>query len=526
MSALRSRRVQFAGLLMLSSGMPLGFVMNTLQVFLRGAGVSLKTIGLLQVVSIPWSFKFLWAPLVDRFALPWLGRRRGWIAAMQLALTASLGALAAYVSRHLVPGPAGHDVLAAGAATGVALLALAIAFFSATQDIALDAYTVEVLEKDEVGPASGLRIMWYRIGMLVAGALAIFASEWVPWAWVFASLGAVFALLVLLTLAAPEPRVVAAAPRTFQEAVVEPFRNFFGRSRAVEVALFLVFYKFGDNLGGSMVNPFLKDLCFGNAEIGLMVKTIGTAATIAGAGAGAALMTQLGIGRALWVFGFAQAGGNLLYALAAATHPGRHRRGALRGGDRVGGHPGGHLPGHRRRVRLAGDGHLRAARLRDPALRQALRGDAVRAALQPLRAGADALRTAQRLDGRVARVRVVLRRGGAAGGSRVPLPAAGGAHPAAGSPRRGDAATGPPQRVVQPVEPRRGCRVSPVDRASLAYFALPRPRLGGQLAHREPRRLAVLVGALGTPYGRAAARLAFSAASVSFDGRTSHGSFS
>jgi PAT family beta-lactamase induction signal transducer AmpG len=322
MSALRSRRVQFAGLLMLSSGMPLGFVMNTLQVFLRGAGVSLKTIGLLQVVSVPWSFKFLWAPLVDRFALPWLGRRRGWIAAMQLALTASLGALAAYVSRHLVPGPAGHDVLVAGAATGVALLALAIAFFSATQDIALDAYTVEVLEKDEVGPASGLRILWYRIGMLVAGALAIFASEWLPWAWVFASLGAVFALLVLLTLAAPEPAVVAAAPRTFQEAVVEPFRNFFGRSRAVEVAFFLVFYKFGDNLGGSMVNPFLKDLCFGNAEIGLMVKTIGTAATIAGAGAGAALMTKLGIGRALWVFGFAQAGGNLLYALAAATHPG------------------------------------------------------------------------------------------------------------------------------------------------------------------------------------------------------------
>jgi len=274
------------------------------------------------VVSIPWSFKFLWAPLVDRFALPWLGRRRGWIAAMQLALTASLGALAAYVSRHLVPGPAGHDVLVAGAATGVALLALAIAFFSATQDIALDAYTVEVLQKDEVGPASGLRIMWYRIGMLVAGALAIFASEWLPWAWVFASLGAVFALLVLLTLAAPEPRIVAAAPRTFQEAVVEPFRNFFGRPRSLVVALFLVFYKFGDNLGGSMVNPFLKDLCFTNAEIGLMVKTIGTAATIAGAGAGAALMTRLGIGRALWVFGVAQAAGNLLYGVAAATHPG------------------------------------------------------------------------------------------------------------------------------------------------------------------------------------------------------------
>jgi PAT family beta-lactamase induction signal transducer AmpG len=164
--------------------------------------------------------------------------------------------------------------------------------------------------------------MWYRIGMLVAGALSIFASEWVPWPWVFGALGAVFAVLVLLTIAAPEPRVVAPAPRTFQEAVVEPFRNFFGRRRAIEVALFLVFYKFGDNVGGSMVNPFLKDLCFSNAEIGLMVKTIGTAATIGGAAAGAAVMTRLGIGRSLWVFGFAQAAGNLLYALAAATHPG------------------------------------------------------------------------------------------------------------------------------------------------------------------------------------------------------------
>ncbi|HET8723578.1 MAG TPA: hypothetical protein VFM53_05180, partial [Anaeromyxobacteraceae bacterium] len=191
MAILRNRRVQLTGLLMLSSGMPLGFVMNTVQVFLRGAGVSLKTIGYAQVVSIPWSFKFLWAPLVDRFSLPFLGRRRGWIAAMQLALAAGLGGLAAYVSRHLVAGPSGHDVLAAGAVTGVVVIALAIAFFSATQDIALDAYTVEVLEKDEVGAASGLRILWYRIGMLAAGALAIFASEWVPWPWVFAGMGAV-----------------------------------------------------------------------------------------------------------------------------------------------------------------------------------------------------------------------------------------------------------------------------------------------------------------------------------------------
>jgi PAT family beta-lactamase induction signal transducer AmpG len=302
--------------------MPLGFVTSALQVFLRGAGVSLQTIGLLQSISLPWTLKFLWSPLVDRWAWRWPDRRRSWVLAMQLALAGGLGAMAAWVAHRLVPDGAGRLVLAAGAATGVAALGLLVAFFSATQDIALDAYAVEVLEPDEVGPASGLRIMWYRIGMLVAGALAIFASEWIPWPWVFAGLGAVFLLLALLTLAAPAPRAAAPPPRSFGAAVVEPFRSFFARPRAATVALFLVFYKFGDNLGLSMVNPFLKDLCFSNAEIGLAVKTVGTAATIGGAGLGAALMTRMGLGRALWVFGIAQAASNLLYALAAATHPG------------------------------------------------------------------------------------------------------------------------------------------------------------------------------------------------------------
>lgn len=321
MASLRNRRVQILALLSVSEGMPLGFVLQTLQVFLRGAGVSLKAIGLLQAVSLPWTLKFAWSPLVDRYTWPWPDRRRSWVLAMQFALAATLGALAAYAARHLA-FERGRAVLAAGSALGIAALALALAFFSATQDIALNAYAVEILEPEEVGPASGLRILWYRIGMLVSGAAAIFASEWIPWPWVFAGLGSLFLLFMLLTLAAPRPRVAPSSPPSLAAAVWEPLKSYFARPRALAVALFLVFYKFGDNLGLSMVNPFLKDLCFSNAEIGLAVKTIGTASVIAGAGLGAALMTRLGLGRALWVFGFAQAGGSLLYAAAAATHPG------------------------------------------------------------------------------------------------------------------------------------------------------------------------------------------------------------
>lgn len=323
MAFLRNRRVQFLGLLSVSSGMPLGFVFSTLQIFLRGAGVDLRTIGALSAVSLPWSFKFLWSPLVDRYALTRPDRRRSWVLVSQLALALAFGALGAYAWRALVYDPArGKLVLAAGAAAVVGLLALVIAFLSATQDIALDAYAVEVLHPDEHGPASGLRVMYYRLGMLVAGALAVFASQWLPWPAVFAAIGVLFLASIALTLAAEAPEKPAAAPRTLASAVIEPFVTYFRKPQAVTVALFLVFYKFGDNLGGTMVNPFLKDMCFSNWEIGLAVKTIGTAATIAGSGLGAALMTRMGLGRSLWIFGFLQAAANLLYSGAAVARGG------------------------------------------------------------------------------------------------------------------------------------------------------------------------------------------------------------
>jgi len=314
---LKSRRILVLGLLSTSSGMPLGWVYTALQFFLVDLGLKRSAIGLLSGVSLPWTLKFLWSPLVDRYALPWPGRRRSWVILAQLALAGAFGALSALAWRALDARDAGRPL--AGLPLLVGLVALAIAFLAATQDIALDAYAVEVLHPDEQGPVSGLRTMFYRLGMLLAGAAAVSASQWLPWPVVFLATGAVFVGMVGLTLAAPEPDRPAAPPRSLAKAVVEPLRAYFARPDAVAIALFLVFYKFGDNMGGTMVNPFLKDLCFSNAEAGVAIKTIGTVATIGGSLLGGALVARLGLGRALWGFGVLQALANLIYSAAALS---------------------------------------------------------------------------------------------------------------------------------------------------------------------------------------------------------------
>lgn len=314
---LKSKRIAILSVLSTASGMPLGWVYTTLQFFLVALGIPKSTIGLLSGVSFPWVFKFLWAPLVDRYALPWPGRRRSWVIVAQLALAGAFGGLAAFAWRALAAKQAGASLASAPLVIG--LLAVLVAFLSATQDIALDAYAVEVLHKDEQGPVSGLRIFFYRIGMLLAGAFAVSATDWLGWPLVFLLLGAVFAAFTLLVLAAPEPDRPAARPRSLADAVVDPLKSYFARPDAVAIALFLVFYKFGDNMGGTMVNPFLKDLCFSNAEAGAAIKSIGTLATIGGSLGGGFLLARMGLGRALWVFGALQAGANVVYSLAALS---------------------------------------------------------------------------------------------------------------------------------------------------------------------------------------------------------------
>jgi MFS transporter, PAT family, beta-lactamase induction signal transducer AmpG len=315
---LKSRRIGTLSVLSAASGMPYGWIVSgTLQVFLVALGFSRSAIGLLSGVSLPWALKFLWAPFVDRYALRWPGRRRSWMIMAQLALAGTMCAIAAFAWRALAAKSAGGMLEHAPLLIG--LLALAFAFFSATQDIAYDAYAVEVLHKDEQGPVSGLRILFYRLGMLLASAVAIYVSQWLPLPVVFLGLAAIFVLFTLLVLAAPEPDRPAEAPRSLARAVVDPLRSYFSRYDAIPIALFLVFYKFGDNMGGTMVIPFLKDLCFSNAELGAALKTIGTIATISGSLLGGFLLARMGLGRALWIFGVFQAAANVIYSGAALS---------------------------------------------------------------------------------------------------------------------------------------------------------------------------------------------------------------
>jgi len=311
---LLSKSVHLLALLSVSSGMPLGFVYVAFQFFLIGHGVSRATLAVVSGVSVAWTVKFLWSPFVDRYALRWPGRRRSWVVLMQLCLSAAFAAFALYART-----VRDVDRLAGAALFAAAVLGFLVAFLSATQDIALDAYAVELLRPAEREPASGLRILWYRIGMLVAGAGVVSLSDHVPWPVLLLALALLFALFVLVTLASPEPERPAAAPRTLRSAVADPLRQYFLRPDALAVALFLVFYKFGDNMGGTMVNYFLKDLCFTNTEAGAALKTIGTVATVGGSLLGAAVMMRIGLGRSLWAFGILQAGANLLYSAVAVA---------------------------------------------------------------------------------------------------------------------------------------------------------------------------------------------------------------
>ncbi|HEY6004924.1 MAG TPA: MFS transporter [Anaeromyxobacter sp.] len=315
---LKSKRIAAISVLSAASGMPFGWIVSgTLQVFLVALGFSRSAIGLLSGVSLPWALKFLWAPLVDRYALRWPGRRRSWMIMAQLALAGTMGAIAVFAWRALAARSAGGMLAHAPLLIGV--LALAFAFFSATQDIAYDAYTVEALHRDEQGPVSGLRILFYRLGMLLASAVAIYASAWIPLPIVFLALAGIFVLFTLVVIASPEPDRPAEAPRSLARAVVDPLRSYFARPDAIAIALFLVFYKLGDNMGGTMVIPFLKDLCFSNAELGAALKTIGTIATITGSLVAGLLLARMGLGRALWIFGVFQAAANVIYSGAALS---------------------------------------------------------------------------------------------------------------------------------------------------------------------------------------------------------------
>lgn len=291
-----------------SSGLPLGLVWTLVPTWMALAGFNIKTVGLFTLATLPWSLKPLWSPLLDRFAPPVLGRKRGWVLLAQLALIA-LGLCLAVAAR-----PPINPWLIGG-------LALLVAFASATQDIAYDAYAVEVLRKEDYGTAVGARTAFARAGMFVSQRLAVSAAAWTTWPTIHAALALLYAPFLLVTWKAPEPERPPRPPRSLREAVWGPFLGFLAQHRALEILAFVVLYKLSDNLTQALTGPFLVELGFDEFAIGVASGTVGLAALLAGTYLGARLSDRLGLGRALWIFGILQIASNLGYALVAQLGP-------------------------------------------------------------------------------------------------------------------------------------------------------------------------------------------------------------
>ena len=278
-----------------ASGLPLYFLLNLVPAWLRTEGVDLKAIGLFALIQLPYTWKFVWSPVLDRFSLPWLGRRRGWMAATQLALIATLAGFALFNPALDLPQ--------------IAALAACVAFCSASQDIVLDAYRRELLTDAELGLGNSIHINAYRLASLIPGSLSLILADYLPWSTVF-GITALFMLPgLLMTLVVSEPKLYGSAPRTLREAIVEPFHEFIHRAgwrEALCILAFIFLYKLGDSMATALATPFYLDTGFSKSDIGLIAKHAGLWPAVAGGLLGGIWMLKLGINRALWVFGVVQ----------------------------------------------------------------------------------------------------------------------------------------------------------------------------------------------------------------------------
>lgn len=297
-----------AALMGFASGLPLLLTGSVLQAWLRESRVDLTSIGLFALVGLPYTLKFLWSPLFDRYALPLLGRRRGWLALMQACLAVALFGLS---FSHPAPG----------SLLGVSIAALLVAFFSASQDIVIDAYRRESLSDLELGFGSAMYVNGYRIGMLLAGGGGLMLADLMTFAQTYQLLALVMTSSILITLIAREPPLPEGRPATLAEAVILPFRDYFARNGAWLALAFILFYKLGDTLASAMTTPFYLDLGYSKTEIGAVVKLFGFWATLAGATLGGLWILRIGLGRALWWFGLGQMVSTAGFIVLASVQP-------------------------------------------------------------------------------------------------------------------------------------------------------------------------------------------------------------
>lgn len=287
-----SPRMLVAFLMGFSCGMPLLLTITVLQAWMKEEGVDLSVIGLMALVGLPYTVKFLWAPFLDRYRLPFLGRRRGWLLVAQVALALALAALG-------MTRPAAHPWMVAAAAFWVT-------FFSATQDIVVDAYRREDLTDNELGLGSSFYINGYRVGMLLASGGGLIMADFMPFSMVYLVMAFCMLPGILTTLFSREPPVTEAFPKSLRAAVLDPLIEYFSRKNAIWILAFVLFYKIGDTMALAMTTPFYLDMGFTKTEIGTVVKLFGFWATVGGGFAGGVIMLRLGINRSLWIFGFFQ----------------------------------------------------------------------------------------------------------------------------------------------------------------------------------------------------------------------------
>jgi MFS transporter, PAT family, beta-lactamase induction signal transducer AmpG len=288
-----------------ASGFPNQLTESALQAWLKDSGVSLTKIGVMSYVALPYLLKFLWAPLIDRYPLPLLGRRRGWIVAMQVMLAAAIALFA-------LQDPA-------QTLTPIAICAVAIVFFSATQDIGIDAWRTDVSTASERGPAAAVTNLGYRSAAWLASAFALLVAEHFGWRPAFLILAAIMLLFCVATCFAPEPARTSGSPTSLGDSVITPLRELLAEPGINALILVVLLFKIGDAFANKLFTPFMLDVGFSKQEVALVIKPLFTAGAVGGAILGGILMVRLGLLRSMLIFGASQAVTNLLYCALAAT---------------------------------------------------------------------------------------------------------------------------------------------------------------------------------------------------------------
>jgi PAT family beta-lactamase induction signal transducer AmpG len=323
--ALLNQRILICVFTGFTSGLPLYVLIQLVPAWLRVEGVGLAEIGFFALVGFPYTWKFIWSPVMDRYTLPFLGRRRGWMLVTQLALLGSIASMG-FIKPEL-------------SIWVVAYLAAAVAFFSASQDIVLDAYRRELLPDSELGIGNAVHVQTYRLAGLIPGSLALILADHLPWHTVFVIVALFMGVGLILTLAIQEAIAEPTPPRTLREAVVEPFREFVTRKGLHNAALILAFmflYKLGDNMATALQTPFFVDMGFSLTEIGSVAKLAALIAATVGGLFGGIVMIKLGINRALWIFGVVQVVSILGFALLSVVGNNLWMLGAANGFEYLG----------------------------------------------------------------------------------------------------------------------------------------------------------------------------------------------